>query len=656
MHGLMRSRAACSLAAAGAVLALWLPGCDEPLRQAPDSSASTPQQAPVWESLADWLPFAGASGRGAPPEKGEDGAILQAPGTTIRWHFVVPREARLAGRVGVSGPGAPSGDTAFRIEIEDTQGRHETVFEGDLSQAEDAPGGEIPVDVDLSPWAEGMVRIETRVPEAHAGTRADSTPGGWRLAWRDLAIRAPGAPASPDSAHAQALAHPGTNLLIVLFDTLRADHTQPYGSPKVKTPQLLALAARGVTFTDASANASWTAPSVTSLLTSTHPTVHGVSGAAAFDKLSAVSMVPPGLPLLPEVLQQHGYATQAIFNNPIISPSFGYERGFDEVDEYFHLREQVLKESPSPAEQVERVWERDFEPLLARRGERPFFVFLHEIDPHHPYQAPEPWVRMYLKERREPAADLAGSGLAVHDWFLHDPGRLSPRLVREIQGLYDAEVSFMDAYLGELVAKLEAAGLREDTLIVFLSDHGESLAEHGLLGHGKTLYEEVLEVPLLMSLPGVLPEGLRVTDPVALVDVAPTVLGLLGVPAPAGMQGRSLVPLLGPHPPPPAPRARFARSRFEGRWNLDSVRVADWKLIRRARDGGRDWELYDLAHDPREARNRWSEEPIVGGTLRQLLLAKMVRDAERREQVAPVAVDRLDPGVRQQLRALGYAE
>ncbi len=198
---------------------------------------------------------------------------------------------------------------------------------------------------------------------------------------------------------------------------------------------------------------------------------------------------------------------------------------------------------------------------------------------------------------------------------------------------------------------------RANTLVVFVSDHGESLTEHQIVGHGVELYEEILRVPMILSLPGVIPEGRRVKSAVELVDLPRTLLDLLGIEAPDTMQGRSLVPLIaGAHDV--VPRPTYAQAHFANRYSYDAVILGRWKLIRRNpvnEDGFAAFELYDLQTDAGERDDRFDDEPIVGGTLRQMLAFQEREDEKRRVAHEP-DLQVLDPELRKNLEALGYLD
>ncbi len=217
----------------------------------------------------------------------------------------------------------------------------------------------------------------------------------------------------------------------------------------------------------------------------------------------------------------------------------------------------------------------------------------------------------------------------------------------------------MDRYLGYTLGRLDGHGLRNETLVIFASDHGDEFDEHGRLGHGITVYDEVVRVPLIFSLPGVLPAGRRSAQSSGLVDILPTVADLVGAPIPPQAQGRSLLPALLSPDAVEARRPIFAREQLQATIEAsDSVRFGRWKLIRRRRPGVYarfgDFDLFDTQGDPDEVIDRWGGELVVGHGLRQMLVWHQFSAASRR--AAPSPPIELGPEVRKRLRALGYIQ
>src|SRR5437870_3655267 len=284
----------------------------------------------------------------------------------------------------------------------------------------------------------------------------------------------------------------GPNLLLVTIDTLRADHVGVYGAANARTPTLDTLAARGVRFEHAQSPVPLTGPSHATILTGLYPPVHGVRDNIVFP-LDARHQT------LATRLKAAGYRTAAFVGAYPVAAAFGFRQGFDTFSENFN-------ESPVPGAGAQRPANEvvdDALGWLAGPGPGPFFVWMHLYDPHAPYDPPEPY-----------RTDFAGR-------------------------LYDGEIAFADAQLGRLFAWLRSSGHEEDTVVAVLADHGESLGEHGELTHAVLIYEATLHVPFLLAGPGV-PRGTTLPARVTTVDVAPTLLRLLGREPTAEMTGRDL--------------------------------------------------------------------------------------------------------------------
>jgi choline-sulfatase len=402
------------------------------------------------------------------------------------------------------------------------------------------------------------------------------------------------------------------NVLIFLVDALRADALGAYGNEIVETPAIDRFAREGAVFEQAFAQSSWTRPSVTSILTGLHPSVHGVE--TRKDTLS------PALTSLPEVFREHGYRTGILLTNPNVGAFFGYSRGFDDFIELYGRREGGRVSSRELVASSDQVVDRARE-WLADVPE-PFFLIVFTADPHAPYEPP-PRFNRYL-----------------------DPNESDPR-----RGLYHGEVSFADDSFGRLMSYLDDRGLSERTITVLTSDHGEEFLEHGQVGHGKALYEESLHVPLIVRWPREIEPGRRVDAPVQLMDLMETLLGLARLPVPQPQDGRPLFR----EPREPAPL--FANLKLDGRdqW---SVRHHPWKLILDRTSG--EAMLFDLSSDSGEMRDLSGDHPERVRELREWIAERIESDVRRRamlqnqEPSRTIGDEELPEDTRDALRALGY--
>lgn len=417
------------------------------------------------------------------------------------------------------------------------------------------------------------------------------------------------------------------NVVVVLVDTLRADHLGAYGYGRPTSPRFDALAGESYLFTDARAQASCTYPSVNSLLTSRHP-------ARFLGQKDGALGIPAQVPSVAELLAARGFTTAAVSASPVVrrnptrfNPHGGFGRGFGRFDETCLWKDAACVTKRALA--------------ASERLREPFFLYLHYLDPHGPYDPPasfrkelrmartrQPWA---LRGDPNPLAKMLDGGPAV---------AYGRRDVRFLMGLYDGEIAFFDSQLGELVDRLRERGLLERTILVVLSDHGESFLEHGSMKHCRTVYESEIKTPLLVRLPQQR-SGERLAGPVENLDVVPTLLDLLGLPIEGlGFEGRTLLPRLNGEPP--EDRVSFAminqqRAAVDGRYKL----VADL-AAGKAR-------LFDLRADPAERRD------IAAAPTAREPLARL-----RRELEAFLAKTEGEAGLRQsaeadrRLRALGY--
>ena len=397
------------------------------------------------------------------------------------------------------------------------------------------------------------------------------------------------------------------HIVLILVDTLRADWTTPYGHPQDTAPELARWAARGVLFERALAQSSWTKMSVASLMTSLWPRSHAIRKPG--DGLGEGALT------LAEVLRDAGYATYGVQTNGWLHQSFGFHQGFDRYV-FPHGRGARLPRS-NIWPHVDRVYAEAERLIDARDPARPFFLYLHFMDVHE-YAAP-PDFRTY-------GTDLKGSYLASIRW--------------------------VNDGLARLIDKLEDAGALERTIVVFGSDHGETFGEDGKHGHARNVLSQVLWVPLIVRFPFAL-EPVRVRTQVRNLDIAPTILDLAGVPAPASFEGRSLLPLVaGADGTDPTSFAALGQPLFPDASVQESVSDGDWTYARNVELDDAEF-LFDRSVDPAEQVNLIELEPAQAQRMRGVLDAHLERAPA--EGVLERDV-RIDPGIAERLRAMGYLQ
>ena len=392
-------------------------------------------------------------------------------------------------------------------------------------------------------------------------------------------------------------------IILISIDTLRADHLSSYGYTAIETPHIDALAKGGTLFSDADSQVPLTFPSHVSIFTSTYPFFNGIEDNG--------QILAPTVVTLPVLLKLHAYRTAAVVGGYVMDHRFGLNRGFDMYDSRF---DQPGNEE-SPTGEVKRLgadvvsiadrW-------LTTNSNSTFFLFVHFYDLHTPYNLPASYRARF------------GTG-------------------------YDAELRYVDEQVGTFLDFLRQRNLFDTSLLVLLADHGEGLEEHGEDVHGYFVYQSTIRVPLIVHWPaGSAGFPAKVDEPVRLLDVAPTILEVAGIPAPPEFQGRSLMELLSPDGSK-APRDIYSETLYPhmhfGCSALQALRSGRYKYIDAPKP-----ELYDLTADPGEIRNIYSQRTAVALAQKEKLAA--LRARLRRQNPLPQRM--LDPGTLARLRSLGY--
>ena len=431
----------------------------------------------------------------------------------------------------------------------------------------------------------------------------------------------------------EAVNHP--NVLLYMTDTLRPDSLQPYGNPVVATPAAARLAREGTRFEKVYAQSTWTRASVASILTGVYPDVHGAETRS--DSLTEAVL------LLPEHFERHGYATAGIITNPNVGSFFGFDQGYDDFIELYERTRTGIVGSAEKFAPSAVVTRRAISWIEGAR--RPFFLFILSIDPHWPYQPPE---RFDLY-----GGDDRGDGDGVE---AAQRSELEPEKRRRIRSLYDAEVSYNDDSLGRLLDFLSEAGLNDQTVVAFTSDHGEEFWEHRRNGHGKALFDETLRIPLILRYPPAVAAGETVSGQIEAVDIFPTLLELAGLPVPGGIDGRAL--LRKPQRGAREIYASLSLDRVKGRSLVDYP----WKLISITRGRRSQTWLFNLDSDPEEKHDLSAENPERVAAMEHGLKSRAdehaARHAELLETAEPTAPrpTEVPEAVREGLRALGYLD
>jgi arylsulfatase A-like enzyme len=425
------------------------------------------------------------------------------------------------------------------------------------------------------------------------------------------------------------------NVVVYLIDTLRADRLGCYGSPEARTPRIDAFAGESIRFTRMVANSSWTRPATASVFTGRIPPRHGA--------LEADQAIRSDVVTLPEILQRQGYATGAFVTNVVASAPFGFARGFDVFRLYPARpdRESLFVRAQRIVPRVEH-W--------LGRVRPPFFAYVHVVDPHSPYVPPDRFRRPLRADVTEDAVRSALEGQRECTRCLQDLARERPTPITSeraaaLSVLYDGEVTLSDAAFGEMLDMLRRAGVLDDTVVILTSDHGEEFLEHEGMTHGKSLYREVLDVPLLVRLPGGARGGTVDTRLVQQADVLPSILDVLGLAIPDGLDGEAVFRDGGPRQ---STREIVSHLHHDGR-TLLALTDDRWTFIHNIEgpEAGPAFEVYDRLADPDQQEDIGRRDRVLAAYgRRRLRHLRLAGDSG--------STVRLEPALQEKLRALGY--
>jgi len=520
-------------------------------------------------------------------EEYRNAIFIHAP-SSLSYRVRIPPGARLHFGIGVAGGNAP---VTFRVTADSRELYRKTLADPDAW--EDAG-------LDLSALAgrEAQVVFET------AATREGAV-GFW---------------ANPLLTTGAASRRP--NVLIYMIDTLRADHASLYGDARDTTPFLKKLGAQGLVFDDCQAQATWTKPSVASLLTSLYSITHGIR--------RDDDTIPSGAATLAERLRGAGYVTASLVANPLAGRLSGLERGFDYLSEWQAIGRQIREREDGATDSA--ALNRLLFAWLEQHHDEPFFIYAHATDPHAPYRPPPAYEARFANPAETPEFDrdfeatrkaaLRHGGFGINRALCLESGVDPDLFIRRAIDRYDAKILHNDASLEQLLEKLKQLGTLDHTLIVVVSDHGEEFWEHGWTGHGQSLYDELTRGVLLLWNPKLIPMARRVQEPVQLIDVMPTLLDLLGLPIPPAVEGQSLAAFAVGQPfrrRGSVMTSRYAhpysqRNELLPENHVDTVALLDanWKLIYREKGnevGLSRVELYDRRRDRRDTTNVAARNP-----------------------------------------------
>jgi arylsulfatase A-like enzyme len=496
--------------------------------------------------------------------------------------------------------------------------------------------------------------------------------------WGSPAIRARNAVPPSQQAAAPALGgvQPPQGVILIMCDTLRKDHLNMYGHQRETAPHLAAMASNGALFLDDVSQATWTKVSTPSILTSLYPSSHRVKDFS--DRLSPMATT------LAEVYRAAGFATVA-YSSVLFTGKFtNLHQGYEE------LHEATSAQEPRYTAKTARTYVDRAAEWIERHGETPFFMFVHVFDPHDPFEPRPPYASLWADpaKKAQHEKNVERVTKVIEDPLMkqfHMPSRaemekagLDPtEYVGYDKDWYDGSIRGMDAEVGRLIERLRTLGLEQKVQIAFIADHGEEFIEHGKMFHGHTVYSELTAVPLMLYRPSTIPAA-KITETVRSIDLMPTLLDLSGLPAPEGVQGQSLVPLIAAARNRPREAGAESAETTAPGWKKQpaitekprtehsggpppretesyGIVLDGWKMIHNANRAANmpEFELYNRAEDPLDSKNVAAEHPDIIERLKGELESwhKMVEAGQLPETVSE---ENLSPQELERLRSLGY--
>ncbi len=427
------------------------------------------------------------------------------------------------------------------------------------------------------------------------------------------------------------------SVVLISIDTLRADHVSFYGYTRNTTPVLDTLSKGGYSFKNVTSTSSWTAPAMASLFTTLMPSQHDIKhGVCKSGSVYGQEVLDESYVTLAEVLKENGLTTFGISSNPHITEELGFAQGFD----YFTSCKF------SDAEEVTKTAV-DF--MTEYKDDKPFFLWVHYFDPHWPYRKQEPWIYNYAPKYNDELKRFYHMNLPKVR--IAAKIKKGSNILRKLVALYDSEINYVDQSIGKLI---DAIPGMEDAMIIVVSDHGEGFLEHNSLDHGYQLYEESINVPLIIKYPNAKRDGKKFFHtPCSIADIPITVLDWLDIKNIYHFQGKSLMPLITGKVPDEANGSNRVILSELNRFGKDliSLRIGKWKYIYDFKN--KKEELYDLSVDSNETVNVITKEPQFRNEVRSKLSEWLAIVREPKVKTKRVE---LDAESVERLKSLGYIE
>lgn len=568
------------------------------------------------------LPTHNAVGGKARAGKDEAPALLLGAGMTLSYWMQVPDEPSLLGMsAGLLGEKPP--DMSLRITARADGAEPVELVSRTLGGAE--AGTFRPEAAQLMALRGKVVRLDV---EASSTTQGDAR----------LALVEPGIYVERKGKATQP-SRKARNVVVVMIDTLRADHTSPYTKTRVKTPVFDRVAREGVLFERMSAVEDWTKPSCATMLTGLYPCTHKTQ--------TDMGKLPGKVRMISQELGSKGVATGAFIANGYVSGKFGFKKGWDHYTNY--IREGKITDA-------EHVFA-DAASWIESNKDRRFYAYVHTIDPHVPYSPPKDFLAMYDDQPYSGPVEPRKTHLLLED-IKKEKFKPTDRDKKRIEALYDGEISYHDKWFGGFLQKLADLGVLEDTLIMVVSDHGEEFWDHGNVGHGHQIHQELIHVPFVCMWKGILPPKVRVGENVDHACMVPTTFDAMQIAPPRYLEGNSILPrMLGRQEP--GPHAGFSTHQND----RQAVWSDRWKLLMR---GPVKTYLYDVEEDYACTKDLDEDKPVTLTYMRALLGqfqgAPDKRSWRSRTMAHKPEIEvmeeqvEMDEELEQQLKALGYVK
>ncbi len=559
----------------------------------------------------------------------ERDALMLSSNTTLVYYAQIPANASLC----LAGAFVPEPGQEKVKEIK---------LKVRVTNADGGPPGDLFDGVyGISDWKEDMVDLGAVAGKLARIELIVSGPAKARLALGDPSIRIkPPKVEIPDKKV--------KNVIVLLIDTLRADKLTAYAKTRVKSTVFEKFAGESALFERCQANSNWTKPSCASVLTGLYPDSHKARGHS--------SRLASSVKMASEIFFAAGFSTGAFIANGYLAKEFGFKRGWTKYVNY--IRETKNTDA-------QNVFKESLE-FIKEHSDKPFFTYIQTIDPHVPYDPPDEFLKVYDAQSYDGPVRPRSTG-NILDQFKRKKIELNARDKQRLEALYDGEINYHDVHFGHFLDGLKTLGVLDDTIIIVCSDHGEEFFDHDSVGHGHTLHQELLHVPLVMRAPGLVPRGKRIPHDVGLADILPTALAATGQAVPKGMEGANLIPAAnGTFEDPLGAAFSSFWSEADSRNLQWSVRKGNWKMRMR---GPVNTYVHNLAQDPREKMDVDERYPIALRALRIALgqfIAAPDKAAWTSGQIAsqivikPEAdedkIEALPEDLKAQLRQLGYMQ